>query len=369
MRFLILLSLISFNVFSSDLKSFEEYRNNFQLFSSDITKVAAIAERSESPIYKDMLQDMNKFKDQYDHLATPLKLADFHQDAVDNGWVNLQKMSKELIPLCETSGSQSSSFCKNGLERMRMFALNSKLADSIKESLSAFIDDYLLQITAFEMINKDFITKFNNNVKAINLSLQTPIQKHLEVQITPTTVSGTSAIAKDIFASKNLYLGLISLIIIAMVGAELYKKSKKKKRITIFYGKLFKLAKKNQIQLKVFGSISPSEAGLVNNIEMPFLNSVYLSRAVSSKAQVKFKNKKNDLSIEIIYTTSRSIQSVMSMPKEKAFRDSLESLQKKVEAEGGEFSFSNSFNSIGDLVQSSLLLQLPKGEILGESRY
>lgn len=359
MRLFILLSLISFNVFADGLGSFEKYKENFPLLLNDINRMETVVQKNDSPLYKDMLKDMNVFRVNYDHLSNPLKLESFYQDAVDNGWLNIQRMTKELIPLCESQTNKNIVLCKTGLDQMRAFALGSKLSVDNKESLATFIDDYVSQLNAFNLINAEFISNFNKNSEAINLKIKEAAQKipPMVVKIRPVSTPAV-VMTKEIYSGKENYL-LFGAGIALVLGMGIYGLNlRKKKIIKDFYAKLFTLAKKNNIQLKVFGQIS--EAKLVDKIQLPFLNTIYLSRGVSNKAQVKFKNKGSNVSVEVNYATSRAIQNVMSLPKEKALKDGLESLQQIVEMNGGEFVFSNRFNSLGELVQSSFLLHLPK---------
>lgn len=361
MRLIILLSLISMSAFAEGFGSYQNYRENFNLLVSDISKLEARIQKNNSPVLTEMLKDMSFLKSQYDHLANPLKLEAFHQDAVDNKWFNLEKMSKELIPVCD-SNSNKLAQCKSGLEQMKTFALNSKLSQDNKDSLVAFIDDYLSQMNAFAIVNQDFIDKFNKNVNAVNLNLKEDSAKLVKQAIVPVLIpSDTFVVTEAAPRHNNSEIIFFTFAVgILLVAGFFYNASKKNKLIKGFYSKIFTLAKKNNLHLKVFGNLSKNQSKLIELIQMPFLNAVYLSRGVSSRAQIKFRNKTHNVSIEVNYATSRSIQNVMMLPKEKGLKESLETLQATVEAAGGEFVFSNRFNSIGELVQSSVILHLPK---------
>jgi hypothetical protein len=363
MRLFILLSLISFGVSAETIRTFEKYKNNFELLNHDISRMEGVLQKNNNTLAAEMLKDMTTLKLQFDHIANPLSLNDLAQDAQDHGWMNLQRMSKELAPACETSAAQNTAACKSGLSQMRSFAFNSKLSAENKDSIYSFLDDYSAQMKAFEVITPAFIARFNKNSAAINAKIEEATKKLTPpVALTAKSeeVSGTTAIANDLDRSKTEYFFFVLALGVILYGANFLRNLKNEKTVNSFYSKLFTLAKKSNIQLRVFGNLTTTHVSLVKKIQLPFLNSVYLSRAVSNNAQVKFKNKKNNVSIEVSFTTSRSLQNVMEMPKEKAFKESVEALQAAVESDGGEFVYSNRFNSLGELVQSSLILHMPK---------
>lgn len=362
MRFLLVLILLSFNANANTIGTFDKYKGNFDLLNQDIKRMESVQQKNSNALAAEMLKDMIVFKSHFDYIASPLSLADLNQDAKDNGWSNLQRMSGELQSVCEGAG-QSLAGCKAGLEQIRLLAFNSKLSAENKDSIYSFIDDYILQIKAFEIVNPTFIARFNKNAEVINTKIQAATKKVVETEsaVAPVErIPATELIAEDIVLTKTHYFFFILAISFIMIAAHFYRNFRNQKTVTTFYSKLFTLAKKSNIQLRVFGSLTTAHVALVKKIQLPFLNSVYLSRAVSNNAQVKFKNKKNNVSIEVSFITSRSLQNVMDMPKEKAFKESVEALQAAVESDGGEFVYSNRFNSLGELVQSSLVLHMPK---------
>ncbi|MBY0415792.1 MAG: hypothetical protein K2Q18_16580, partial [Bdellovibrionales bacterium] len=176
--------------------------------------------------------------------------------------------------------------------------------------------------------------------------------------ISPNTLM---LIVSDVENRMARYAAFFVFIALSFFGVKTYRKKKGEQMVKEFYTLLFTLSKKANIQLKVFGKLTSSEAKLIKGIQLPFLNSLYLSRAVANKSEVRFKTKKNNIvSIEVNYLSSRSIQNVMSLPKESAFKESMEKLQIGIESIGGEFVISNRFNSFGELIQSSMLIHLPK---------
>lgn len=363
MRLFILLSLISFGVSAETIRTFEKYKNNFELLNHDISRMESVLQKNNNSLAADMLKDMTTLKLQFDHVTNPLSLTDLAQDAQDHGWMNLQRMAKELAPACDSSSAANTAACKTGLDQIRSFAFNSKLSPENKDSIYSFLDDYTVQMKAFEVINAGFIARFNKNAAAINTKIEEASKKQttsVAISSSAPAVTGTTAIANDLQRSKAEYFFFVLALGIILYGANYLRNLKNEKTVNSFYSKLFTLAKKSNIQLRVFGNLTTTHVSLVKKIQLPFLNSVYLSRAVSNNAQVKFKNKKNNVSIEVSFTTSRSLQNVMEMPKEKAFKESVEALQTAVESDGGEFVYSNRFNSLGELVQSSLILHMPK---------
>lgn len=364
MRFIFLIGLISFNVAADTLGNFEKYKNNLASLSSDIKKLEMIVQKDNEPLFVEMLDDMNLLKTQFDHISHPLTLKDLYQDSIDNKWANVQKMSKELISLCENSDTQDQASCKVGLEKMKVFILNSKLTDTNKDSTTSFIEEYLSQLNALNLINESFVVNFNKNANSINLKIMEASKVAVpEVVVVKPSVPKIPIASTKQESESSWEIGyiLFSLAAIGLVvGGVIFVKSQKKKILKDFYTKIFLIAQKGNINLKVFGSLSVDEVELVKKIQMPLLNSIYLSRSVSNKAQVKFKNTKIKLSIEVDYLTSRSIQSVMELPKEKNFKDSLIELQAVVEDCGGELIYSNRFNPVGELIQSSLMLRLPR---------
>jgi hypothetical protein len=377
MRLFIFMSLISFNVFAEGLASFETYKANFPLLQKDITRMEALVQKNDSPQYVEMLKNMTSFKENYDHLSNTLSLQAFNDDAKTNRWANLVKMSQELMASCE-SANASAEACKAGLEKMKAFTLASNLSALNKESVTTFIDDYVLQVDAFALINSEFIANFNKNSEAINLKIKEVQEKSRPDQTRPISVQAAPAVKERVihmpknpvlvmeesspffsFGKEALY-AVMALLAFCGIGYVAYKNFKQKQMVKMFYSKLFTLAKKNNVHLKIFGSITPREAKMVETIQHSFLNAVYLSRSVSNKAQIKFKNRGKNLAVEVNYVTSRSIQNIITLPKETSFKESVEELQSVIEENGGEFMFTNHFNSLGELIQSSMLFSLPK---------
>ncbi|MBY0415255.1 MAG: hypothetical protein K2Q18_13880, partial [Bdellovibrionales bacterium] len=206
-------SLLTFNAFAQStvsITTFEKYKTNFQVLQLDLVKLAEANTKNPNPLYTQMLKDMTYLKEQYDHIATPLYLDDLYQDAKDNKWLNLQKMSKALIPLCENTANYNIALCKNGFEEMRTFALSSKLSAENKESLTSFIDDYLLQIQATHTMNADFIASFNKNAEAVStLSLSAPKIIIKKAQ-TPPIKTPVAAFNERTLISPNTLMLIVS---------------------------------------------------------------------------------------------------------------------------------------------------------------
>jgi hypothetical protein len=299
MRLFILLSLVSFGVSAESISTFEKYKTNFQLLAHDISRMEGVLQKNSNSLAADMLKDMTTLKGQFDYIATPLSLNDLAQDAQDHGWLNLQKMSKDLTSVCDSGAAQNVSACKVGLDQIRAFAFNSKLSPENKDSIYSFLDDYSAQMKAFEIINEGFIARFNKNAMAINAKVQdaskklVPVSKVLVSE--DSKESAATLIANDMERSKTEYFLFVLALGAALVGGKYVRNLRNEKTVNSFYSKLFTLAKKSNIQLRVFGNLTSTHVSLVKKIQLPFLNSVYLSRAVSNNAQVKLKDKKNNV--------------------------------------------------------------------------
>lgn len=360
MHLFVFLFIFCSKIFANDLSTFETYKQNLPLLLNDISQVEKISAQDHSQLYLDMLDKMNLLKSEFDHLSNLLTLDVLMNDAKANNWVNIAKMTNELVLVCESKTSQDLAICKKGLNKIKSLAINSKLTDESKDSITTFIDDYSLQVGAMEKINADFVSRFNTNAEIINVKLKQPvIPNNLPSEEKQFLYSKTHL--TNFFKQHQKDFFMLTLIIILLVSMRyFYLKVKNYRVIKDFHIKLFTLAKKNNLTLKVFGKLSSKEASYLSNIQLPFLNAIYLSRSVSNKANINFKNRSKNISIEVNYFTSRAIQNVILLPKEKNLKESIDTLQDIVEKCGGEFVFSNRFNSFGELIQSSFSMHLPK---------
>ncbi len=360
MRLIICFFIFSFSAYADGLESFEKYKENFPLLLNDISRMEEVVKKNNAPLYQEMLTSMVLIKNQYDHLSNPLNLKSFHDDSAEKGWRNIERMSGALISTCESRDSKNNILCQNGLEEIKTLTQNSKLSDDNKEAVIVFIDDYLLQLNAMKNLNEDFISHFNQNAESINKKIKESANKIPKIVVKVKPVSGLVISAPSIsFEKINYYILALFVFVFSYIFFFVLNISRNR-IINKFYTSLFTVGKKNNLYLKVYGKLLAGDSKLVNKFQMSLLNTVNLSRGISNKAHIKFKTQADNLIVEVNFFSVRAIQTVTSIPKEKLLKESLVTLQEVVESLGGEFVFTNRFDSMGELVQSSLLLQLPK---------
>lgn len=350
----------SFNVLAYNISSLERYKENFTLLVNDISKLEEVDHLDNTNLLnKEMLSRMYLLRNNFDHLSNPLKLDFFFNDASFAGWEEVAGLKNNLIKQCESNTTQGYATCKEGLFKIKKIILNSNLLADKKESIDLFIDNYILQVNAFGIINIDFINNFNKNSIALNLNkknIQNTFSNTLETdeekpEYKNIKTSSSSIVGQLFFVFISLLLLLVSIIY--------YFKVKNVKRMKAIYFNIFTVAKANSLELKIFGQLGHKEVKIIEKVQLDLLSIVKQSRAISEKSHIKFKKNEGSVLVEVNYFTSRAIQNIISMPKEKSLNTNIIQLQEIVNKNGGEFTFMNKFNSFGDLVESGFSFSLP----------
>jgi hypothetical protein len=344
MRLIIFLLLFSTNLFADGVATFEKYKDNLPLLINDISRMETVVQKNNSPIYQEFLREMNLLKNNFGHISNPLKLEKFYEDAKENRWINIGRMTKELIASCESPRSRNLVLCKNGLEQMKNFTQNANLSEENKNSIATFVDDYISQVNAMSIIDPEFITNFNKYSLMINIKIQESAAKIPQMVVKVKPITKTALLSKSFYDGKENYLALGFVFFILMSFSMYFFLSRKNKIIENFYKNIFSLSKKNNLNLKMFGKLSNRDAKFIKRIEASFLRTLDFSKSLSSSAQIKIKSRDNNTLIEVNYFTSRAIQNVITLQREKSLKESLSSLQETVEAGGGELIFSSRFN-------------------------
>jgi hypothetical protein len=360
MRLILVCLILSTNVFAGELSTFDFYKKSLSLLSSDLEKIENLNKEKSSDELKAAIDDMSILKKYFALLSSPLKLDLLLSTAQANGWMNVLRKTKELSNSCEQT-DVIIELCKTNTEELLSFSQSSNLSVGNKVFIKKFLTSYIVQINALEVINPAFIQKFNNDIDGANRELNSrlnPVKAEASpsLKIAPTPDAVSISTKKLRYSEYIIFASILCMIFFMIL---IFKNFSSKKIIKNFYAKLFTVAKKNNVHLRIFGHLPISQVNFLKIFQTPILNTIYLSRSVSNKAQINFKKKDKSISFEIHYDTSRSIQQVIGLEKEKAFEESLKVLQDMTKMNSGEFLYMNHFNSFGDIVRSGVIINLP----------
>lgn len=360
MRLFIFCFLLSAHVFATELRTFDFYKQNFSLLSIDLDKIENLNKENSSDDLKNAIDDMGILKKHFDSISNSLELDVLLSAAQKNGWMNVLRKTKELSSSCEEP-SFNIELCKSGAEELLNFSQSSNLSLGNKDFIKKFLTSFIVQISTQKVVNPTFIEKFNKDMVSANFEFNNRLNTVKTKEI-PSLEYSSSFEAASI-PTKNIryseFVAVVSVFSAALLMILVFMHFSNKKIIKNFYVKLFTVAQKRNIQLKIFGNLPTSETKFLKIFQTPLLNTIYLSKSVSNKAQINLKMKDKRISVEIHYDTSRSIQQVIGLEKEKAFKESLKVLQDMVKMNSGEFLYMNHFNSFGDIVQSGIIIHLP----------
>lgn len=403
MQILIILFVAFYNVdvsASIGLQEFDKYKSNNALLESDIQRLQEVVSKDNNKLYTETLNQYKYLLSKYEILNSRLSLINFSVDAGSSGWTNIKRISRNLSTLCE-EGQVDLRACLEGIERLRTFVIHSSLEGSDKESVISFLNDYTAEAKIVATFNEAFITKFNqgssavndrkfllkkssaivisvkpvaDQVKTVQSSLETTTLPQIK-QSPPILDIGSEEISKktknsfresfsivegiiNSITAKDLMISIASLSFFLILFIIIHFMSRKR-QIKSFQYKIFKIAKNNEMKVKIFGRSDFSGIKDVSLLERKLLDSFLHSKLVAKTAHLKFKVKNNILQVEALYFSKRSVQNFLDK-ESLVFQQSLESLKQTVELNGGELSYTNKFNYRGEIIQTSYIISLPR---------
>ena len=356
------LALSSFSLLAVDFRSFEDYKKNNALLSSDIERLETLESAAHNEIYVEAIKQYKMLFLSYEKINSPLTLTTFVKDATDNGWKLTAAKAKNLVSVCETKGSDHLQ-CLAELKQLKSFVSESNLGSESKESINLFVDNYMAESTQLSVFDETFISGFNELTSSIN-KLVTPVitQPAMTIKITPTKMRApVMAFTKKVIAKKSnqdyfYFAGAFGFFVFAL---SFYKRKKKLNSLKSFYGRIFKTARGHNFKIKLFGYVNMSGLTLIAPIEKSYLETIKTFQTYAQEAQVKFKTSKKMVKIDTSFTKNRSLQEFAALEAGTSLKEKLESLQQAVNACGGEFLYSSQFNTKGEITNSNLSITLP----------
>ena len=372
----ILLFFFSLNIFASDFRTFDDYKNNNALLSSDIERLEAMVSTHQELIYSEMLKQLKLILVNYERMNPRLSLNALMKDMSENGMQVTSKKIKDLIPFCEGE-KMNKEQCVVKLNELIFFISQSNLAPDEKVSINSFIDSYLVELKHLAVFDQAFISSFNANISKLN-QLETKNKVYpIVVKVIPlkgalpqkrVAQPKQANLPAKIFLNNTLRdwfellkndwkaIGLFVFVLLTFFSFRIfYKRKTKKDSVELVYARLFNIAQKNKIQIRLFGHIHFEEVGPFGKIEKPLLESLYHLKSAIPEIHIKFKRRKKEFKIEALFLSNRSISSL----KENVLIEKIDYLQNAVSVSGGQLNFTNYFNTKGEIINSNLNIVLP----------
>ena len=348
--------LIPFRAFSIDFQSYETYKSNDALLSSDIERLENKLSKNNDKILVNTLAQFKLLQENYKLLNSRLTLKTFIKDANENGWKETVLKTQLLLSVCEGSEIDLHK-CLTGLKKLKYFISNSKLNVSNKESINSFYDNYIAEATKLASFDDAFILKFNENVIQLNAKfLVKNILPAIVVKISPSKHKLTPPTYKKRINYKAISLIIVGAVLFSLMILAASKQSNKRKTKS-YYSEYFRVARENHIKLKLFGSVENDKINIAKKIQGPLLGIVSSSRFISKETHLYFKSKKSSLHIDAIFHSSSAIKSSLT-ESEASLKHQLDLLQITIADLGGEINYSNVFNTFGVITHSKILISL-----------
>lgn len=336
--FVIWLTLFCSNVFAGEFKKFYDYKDDIDLLQNDIGRLESFKTKKNDKIYEDTLVQYKFLLENYKLIHSHMTLRTLVSDAVENGWRATAAKTRDFIKLCEGHNVVHSQ-CIQELNQLKIFVNNSGLKDKNKESISRFIDKYIVETTDLAVFDEHFISSFDQNSMLVNQKIASEI---IVIESPPAKIFAPQFL--EVEKKKRDYLFFAGALLFFAGALIFHNRNRKKNAVRKFYRRIFQAGYNNKMKVKLFGYIDFSGLAIMHKIEKPFLDSIICSQ----EAHIKFKNKKQELRIETFFTGGPEL-----------LKEALENLQKAVDDCNGQCVYSNEYSIQGEIVESKLSLIFP----------
>lgn len=360
MKFIfLLLVVLSHNASATAFRSFEEYKVNNALLSSDIERIEKLASENKKSIYAQTLEQYKLLLASYEKINSQLSLKKFAKDAQDIGWKATAKRADALAPICE-GAEMGRTKCLSGLEEFVAFIKGSNLNSENKETIIAFLNDYSRGMSEIAAIDESFIVKFNESSRLLNEDVaRSKAASAIVVKLSAPPKVGASFKSRSTWTliDGRAYTGLAAaLVLTGLLGFGRIRK--KKSTVQKLYARLFHIGFKNKTKVRVFGAIDHKALPKLKIIEDHLVESLQLAKTFAPETHVKFRTHRNVLKLETVFLSDISLLSY-SQKEGELLKEKLSLLCQCVNECGGEMFFTNLFNNGGEITQTSINIHLP----------
>ena len=370
MKIILLFILFSTHALGSDFLSFGEYKQNKSLLLADLQRIQKMDAEKHQQFYTDAIEQYKLFLQHFDHFNSKLSLKLIAQAANKNELPEVAEKILNLVNICE--GVEKS--YQSCLSRLRQLGAIPPEKKETKELL----EDYIEEVSILEVFDKDFIARFNENVKVINQKLvpnnsasplkPLPVLKPVVKKMIPPVDESYFSFLDAINWEYILLLGtgalifLMSNVIKKFIILWTKKRIAPKDPIKNFYGNIFEVAKLNNREIKLFGHMDKVGLNIIKKIEKQFLQMLVYTNFLAPMAHVIFHKSKKILNIEIQFLSQHSIVELSEVNEEPdaiVLRNVIKELQQAVVDSGGEIIYVNNLNINGEITDSNLTISLP----------
>jgi hypothetical protein len=355
--------LFSLNVFAIDFRTFDVYKTNNALLASDIGRLETLASEkhpaANDQLYKDTLVQFKLLQDSYAQLNSPLLLKPFINDAIENGWNETATRTQALMGLCEGNGLDLYQ-CLSEINKLKIIIVNSKLKKDNKDSINAFFDNYMAEVSRLSVFDDKFVLSFNENARHISAIISAVKNvPAIVVKVTPVKKLAPALKTEIMSSVYTPDIVILSVLLFSLVLAvSMFRRNNKSSSLKRFYAGIFKIGRQSKVKIKLFGNIDSSKLLSLKKIEKPLLESIQHSNVFTKEAHLKFESSGKIIKIETTFISSYSLSSFVENENDQ-LKQKINSLQAAVNDCQGELVYCNSFNTYGQIVSSKVLIELP----------
>ncbi len=321
---------------------FSEYLDNIGLLSSDYAVLLKYSfdNSMQAKMRMTTLEQMENLLKNHDTLVNPPSMLTFSEDMKANNFKNLHAKTLAFSKECEQNKA-SAAYCKEKLQDIIQFTLDSSLNPVTKNDIVSFLENYKNIVDLNDHFNDEYINKFNANVESLNQALAkvefaktaiTPKLKHSEIKVVPAAREmATQAFVSTLsFESAAFAFFILGFFIYQASSTYFYKK-----RLHTFYSKLLRLQKIAGLNVKVKGKISKRNFKKIESSALQVHDFFAKPRTYFGDLSFHFIESKKDLKVEANYVSKTSLQEILEN-SESEMGKQMRKMVSELEKMGGE---------------------------------
>lgn len=337
----------------------------------DTEKAILINENNVTSV--DFLENLKNnlvvIKSNYEAFLNSSSIDEQIEKAKNKKWKNTIIQLSVISKLCEGSNIVVDD-CLLAIGYFRQSVEGRSLSYSDKDELIKFSDLYSKKIEARAVMNSLFIEKINillgKSEKLFEFSKKPTLMVKInpvKLIIRPKEVKVTDE--KHFFENKKFGPVVMSalFVVLSLIFCGFLKNKKHSRNVKKYYSKIYFSAKRNNIKIKIFGSLNAGELLKLTKIEKNIVEVLVASNSFTNEGVVRFKKSHSHLIIETKFDISESIQHKMNSFEAGLFTSKIAALQQKIQALGGELLFVDKFNERGENTSSTYSIIFPLSSI------
>jgi hypothetical protein len=337
------------------LNSYDVYKNNSIQRNNDLANIRQMNLDNETiGLANETFNEMDTVEDAKINFDEILYLAKQHN------WQNISRGATHAKESCSNDGSLVGE-CNRAINEFKNYVSISNLNTTNRQSILSLTIDLENQIISHlnlqkekESRIKDHLTVLDQKIASfekitnVNRSL-VPVLVGKKIIQRPVKTTSPSLVLASLPLAFGCLFSFISLFIFL-----------RKRKIRKFYSRIFSISKKNKSSIRIYGEIKFNYLAKISMIERSFFDLLNFSKELSGFKKLKFKSDKLFLIIELSFLSPASFFNILNGDDQKQFAITINDIKDKIEEIGGELLLQTTYNHIGEIDDSKMLIYIPK---------